>query len=238
MRPGLDVRPLMEEARAMIDEARLQEQVVETLGAFLDSSLARAAGASTSASHECLKPFAGRQRCPLSASHFVRRIVKYGHCSPCCLLVGMIYVQRVEDRIADQQKSRPTINAFNIQRLLLTAVMLASKYLDDLYCSNKQWALIGDISTQELNALELHLLSLLRFSASVSREEYFTAFAALINVQNTGEFCILAGDFPPYPYVYMWIYHSLCLTTQFSQKAARKAPQCHRNNLQVRHPPT
>ena len=205
---------MMEEARAMIDEAQLQEQVVEALGAVLDLTLA----ASECASHDSLKPFESRKSSPLSASQFVRRIVKYGHCSPCCLLVGTIYVHRVGDRIfADQQKSQPTINAFNIQRLLLTAVMLASKFLDDLYCSNKQWALIGDISTQELNALELHFLSLLRFSVSVSRQEYYAASSAL---KHEGEFYILRRWKPQSPVLHVRSSFDLSSKTTFAESGS------------------
>ena len=49
------------------------------------------------------------------------------------------------------------LTPFNIQRLLLVLMMLASKYLDDYFVSNKQWAMIGDLQTRELNHIEVFL---------------------------------------------------------------------------------
>ena len=91
----------------------------------------------------------------------------------------MMYLKRVGDKLVGKNSGR-LINAFNIQRLLLTAVMIASKYLDDLFCSNKQWALIGDISTKEINALELRLLSQLGFTVAVTKEDYLQEFHDLL----------------------------------------------------------
>ena len=56
--------------------------------------------------------------------------------------------------------------------------MLASKFLDEPHCSNKQWALVGDLSVKEMNSLELEMLWLLKFSLNVSREEYDECFQA------------------------------------------------------------
>ena len=39
-----------------------------------------------------------------------------------------------------------------MQRLLLVAMMLANKYLDDLFYSNKQWAKIGGNSLKKITA--------------------------------------------------------------------------------------
>jgi hypothetical protein len=45
--------------------------------------------------------------------------------------------------------------------------MVASKFLDDFYYSNKHWAEIGGISTSELNGLELEFLFRIAFSCSI-----------------------------------------------------------------------
>ena len=55
----------------------------------------------------------------------------------------------------------------------------AAKFLDDHYASNKQWALVGDLSTRELNTLELAMLSALDFQLFVTREEYNTSVRML-----------------------------------------------------------
>lgn len=50
--------------------------------------------------------------------------------------------------------------------------MVAAKFLDDFYYSNKHWAEIGGISTKELNNLELEFLFRTSFGLVVTREEY------------------------------------------------------------------
>jgi hypothetical protein len=50
--------------------------------------------------------------------------------------------------------------------------MEAAKFLDDFYFSNKHWAEVGGISTEEINSLELEFLFLLEFDVNVQRDEY------------------------------------------------------------------
>ena len=121
--------------------------------------------------------FEGAHPCPLSASEYVKRILKYTRCSPCNLVVGLIYLQRLRD--SDREDKKTVLSSYNIQRLLLTALMLASKFLDEPHASNKQWALVGDLSVKEMNNLEMEMLWLLKFSLNVSREEYDECFQAL-----------------------------------------------------------
>ena len=121
--------------------------------------------------------FEGAHPCPLSASEYVKRILQYTRCSPCNLVVGLIYLQRLKD--SDRDGKQTVLSSYNIQRLLLTALMLASKFLDEPHCSNKQWALVGDLSVKEMNSLELEMLWLLKFSLNVSREEYDQCFQVL-----------------------------------------------------------
>ncbi len=64
------------------------------------------------------------------------------------------------------------LTSYNIQRLLLTATLLENKMYDEPFDSYKQWAAIGDLTNQEMNALELEILFALKFSLVVSREEY------------------------------------------------------------------
>ena len=64
------------------------------------------------------------------------------------------------------------MNSTNFQRLFLVSTMTAAKFLDDFYYSNKHWAQIGGITTQEINRLELEFLFRMGFSLHMQREEY------------------------------------------------------------------
>ena len=95
-------------------------------------------------------------------------MMRYGKCSPSCAVVGLIYLQRVKKMVPSA-----CITSHNMQRLLLIAVMLANKFLDDLYFSNKHWAKIGGLSLKEVNRLELTILSLVGWRMHVTRADYF-----------------------------------------------------------------
>ena len=150
--------------QAMKDDAAAQDHLVELLGTLLDKTVQRNDGLGRKSE---LTEFEAGKACPLTASAYLKRIMKYGGCSPCCVVVGLMYLQRLKQRM-------PTVclTSGNMQRLLLTSVMLAAKYLDDLYYSNKHWAQIGGLELRELNTLELQLLFQLSFNMCVNRDQY------------------------------------------------------------------
>ena len=53
--------------------------------------------------------------------------------------------------------SRFAISRLNIHRLVITAVMLAVKFFDDIYYSNAHYAKVGGVQLKEINDLEVNL---------------------------------------------------------------------------------
>jgi hypothetical protein len=154
---------------ACVADAAAQEGVSDALGRVLDMLIAR--NDKLAPEHRgfaALPLFEGSTKYPLSASAYIRRMLKYTNTSPCNVLIGLIYLQRLKD----QAEGPVRLTSLNIQRLLLTATMLASKTHDDYFASNRQWALVGDLPLKELNELELDMLFHLRFTLVVTREEY------------------------------------------------------------------
>ena len=146
---------MVELTRAMKDDAASQEGVPEILGMLLDKTIQR----NDCLGHVCeLTEFESATCRYLSASAYLKRIMNYSCCSECCAVVGLLYLQRLKQRV---QTLRLTSN--NLQRLLLTSVMVAAKFLDDMYFSNKHWAQIGGLSLKEVNALEMIFLFRLNF---------------------------------------------------------------------------
>jgi hypothetical protein len=94
-------------------------------------------------------------------------VAKYSGASPCCFAVGLIYLERMKKR-----DPGVCLTLTNFQRLFLVSVMTAAKYLDDFYYSNKHWAEVGGITTQEINKLELEFLFRMGFNLHMQREEY------------------------------------------------------------------
>ena len=166
---------------AFVADAEAQEWIVEVLAHVLDftiksNSCEHLADRSTLAS--ALDNFQGAHPCPLSPDAYLNRILRYTRVSPCNILVGVMYMQRLKHKAAARGQDLK-LTPFNIQRLLLCAIMLAAKFHDDLFVSNRQWALVGDISTHEMNSLELDMLTELNFNLFVTRDDYNASSSAL-----------------------------------------------------------
>ncbi|KAI9487747.1 MAG: cyclin-domain-containing protein [Benjaminiella poitrasii] len=97
----------------------------------------------------------------ISLSDYLRRIVKYTSVEKSCLLILLIYIDRV-----CELHPHFTISSLTVHRFLITAVTVSSKALCDSYCTNSHYAKVGGISTQEINALELEFLSLIDWHLS------------------------------------------------------------------------
>jgi len=120
----------------------------------------------------CNKPqrptfFHSRVAPRMSVSSYLTRIHKYFGCSDECFVLALIYIDRLV-------KIHPaiTVSALSCHRLLLTAVMLAAKFHDDLFYSNAHYAKVGGLSLSEMCALESRFLNLLCWKLYVSPEEY------------------------------------------------------------------
>ena len=71
--------------------------------------------------------FHGLSRPTISIQSYLERIFKYANCSPSCYIVAYVYL----DRFAQSQPALP-VNSFNVHRLLITSVMVAAKFMDDM----------------------------------------------------------------------------------------------------------
>nr|AFK41945.1 unknown [Lotus japonicus] len=113
--------------------------------------------------HQKISVFHGLTRPTISIQSYLERIFKYANCSPSCFIVAYVYL----DRFTQKQPSLP-INSFNVHRLLITSVMVAAKFMDDMYYNNAYYARVGGITTIEMNFLELDFLFGLGFNLNVT----------------------------------------------------------------------
>ncbi|MBA0702117.1 hypothetical protein Goari_000049 [Gossypium aridum] len=118
--------------------------------------------------------FHGLTRPTISIQSYLDRIYKYANCSPSCFIVAYIYL----DRFAQKQPTLP-INSFNVHRLLITSVMVAAKFMDDIYYNNAYYAKVGGISRTEMNYLEVDFLFGLGFHLNVAPNTFHTYFTYL-----------------------------------------------------------
>lgn len=108
---------------------------------------------------------------------YLRRLVTYTQSSPSAFVVMLIYM----DRIA-RKNQRLLVTPYNMHRLLVTALTLACKMLDDRCFSNVHYAKVGGIpTTKEMNRLELQFLKYIDYSLHVNVDQYRAKLVSLEN---------------------------------------------------------
>lgn len=103
----------------------------------------------------------------MSIKDYMLRIQRYFGCSGSCYALGLIYIDRLVKRHPDI-----VVSQLSCHRLLITSMMVAAKFHDDVFFSNTYYARIGGVKVQEINALEARFVQLLEWKFQVLPEEY------------------------------------------------------------------
>lgn len=105
----------------------------------------------------------------LSVHEYLSRVATYFHCSDQCLVLSLVYIDRIV-------KLRPefVVSTLSIHRLLMTSVMVAAKFWDDVFYSNAHYAKVGGVTASECSALEAQFLKLINWRLHVLPQEYAT----------------------------------------------------------------
>ncbi|KAF9435785.1 hypothetical protein BGZ76_005540 [Entomortierella beljakovae] len=109
-----------------------------------------------------LTRFHSRAPPQISVFDYLRRIVKYTSLERSCLLVVLIYIDRVCEKVRTF-----TISSLTVHRFIITSITIAAKAVCDSYCNNSYYAKVGGLSTQELNTLEVEFLNLIEWRVAV-----------------------------------------------------------------------
>ncbi|KAF8981440.1 hypothetical protein BGZ46_002822 [Entomortierella lignicola] len=109
-----------------------------------------------------LTRFHSRAPPQISVYDYLRRIVKYTSLERACLIVILIYIDRVCEKVRTF-----TISSLTVHRFIIASVTLAAKAVCDSYCTNSHYAKVGGLSTQELNTLEVEFLGLIEWRVAV-----------------------------------------------------------------------
>ncbi len=146
------------------------EQIVDGLSAAMDYAAERNTDDDDMPSWEDpISVFFSVTKPDIETSVYVKRLVKYAQCSRASFIIVLVYLKRLEEA-----NRKLGITSYNMHRLLITALMLAAKMLDDRCFSNAHYARVGGISTvREVNRLEIQMLELLNYRLLVTPDEYF-----------------------------------------------------------------
>ena len=103
----------------------------------------------------------------ISIYSYLERIHDYSDCSDSCYVIAAIYI----DRVVSLNPSF-IVNKRNVHKLLLASILIAVKYQDDAYENNESYSMIGGVSLNELNDLELTIIRVMNSNIFVHPEEY------------------------------------------------------------------
>lgn len=124
-----------------------------------------------------LSIFQGLRAPSIGIHSYLMRIFKYAKCSPSCFVLAYAYIIKLTASQQAVAGGSSLITSLNVHRLLITSVMVATKFIDDRHYNNAYYAKIGGVSTVEMNGLELALLGSLGYRLQISMSA-FESFCA------------------------------------------------------------
>jgi hypothetical protein len=114
-------------------ESGSESDIFEEVCGVLDDLILMNDTSKLSDSDEVSRLFTG-SRVRFNATFYLNRILQYSNASPSCFVVALGYLGRFKRRYPSVLLTSRTI-----QRLLLVAVMTATKYLEDSTLGNDDW---------------------------------------------------------------------------------------------------
>ncbi|XP_062183797.1 cyclin-P4-1-like [Phragmites australis] len=190
-------------AKEMEEEPADMPRVVGVLSALLERVVERhdaaagagqlAAASSASAAPVALAPasaFRATTKPGISVRSYMARIGRFAGCSPSCYVVAYVYL----DRLLRRGRRALAVDSYSVHRLLITAVLAAVKFMDDVCYNNAYFARVGGISLPEMNYLEVDFLFGVGFDLNVSPET-FGHYCAILQ----SEMLCLELETPPPP---------------------------------------
>ncbi|KAJ3372891.1 hypothetical protein GGF31_001428 [Allomyces arbusculus] len=187
-------------AAATVDPMPLIVTNLLTTIAVANDALLRRSTLSTSTQ---LHAAAGKFRSPsvralptLSLAAYAARFTRYAPVPSAVWLAALILI----DRVASGGAPAPqvVVCTANVHRLLLVAMVVATKAHSDVFYTNKHAARVGGIPLAELNALEREMLATLEYRAHVDADE-FAKYAARLAAHSAAAARVAAAGMVPAP---------------------------------------
>jgi hypothetical protein len=123
-------------------------------------------------------PFMTQNIPSMSIKDYLLRLSQFTKMSESTIIIILIYI----DRISNLNNFRLTYR--NIYKLILSAMIIAIKYNEDLFFSSAIYAKLGGLSVSELNYLEFQFLILIKFSLFIENDLFDKYKNNLLSLQD------------------------------------------------------
>ncbi|KAJ7755686.1 cyclin-domain-containing protein [Mycena maculata] len=136
----------------------------------------------------------------ISLEAYLLRILKYCPTTNEVFLSLLVYFDRMSKLSAEATGRTFVIDSYNIHRLVIAGVTVASKFFSDVFYTNSRYAKVGGLPQTELNQLELQFLLLNDFRLVIPRDEmqrYAEQLILFSNAPHTPSSAPPSSTFPP-----------------------------------------
>ncbi|XP_043689349.1 cyclin-U2-1-like [Telopea speciosissima] len=99
----------------------------------------------------------------MTIQSYLERIFRYTRAGPPVYVVAYVYIDRLLQILPEFR-----ITYSNVHRLLITTIMVASKFVEDMNYRNSYFAKVGGLTTKDMNKLEIDFLFLMGFKLHVN----------------------------------------------------------------------
>ncbi|XP_057807325.1 cyclin-U2-2-like [Salvia miltiorrhiza] len=145
--------------------------VISVLASLIERTLARNARIAKNCRWPQLpsktRVFDGSETPDMTVQSYLERIFRYTRAGPSVYVVAYVYIDRF-----CQLHPEFRVGPSNVHRLLITTIMLASKYVEDMNYRNSYFARVGGLTAEEMNRLEVEFLFLVKFKLHVNVSVY------------------------------------------------------------------
>ncbi|BFZ57796.1 cyclin-like protein interacting with PHO85 [Savitreella phatthalungensis] len=114
-----------------------------------------------------LLAFHARNIPSISIQAYLMRILKYCPMSSDIFLCLLVYF----DRLSRASTTHFAVDSFNVHRLVIAGIVVASKFCSDVFYTNSRYAKVGGLPLAELNHLEFQFLLMNDFRLLVPLED-------------------------------------------------------------------
>jgi hypothetical protein len=100
----------------------------------------------------------------ISINYYIKRILKYCLINHSTAVFCLILIDRIPEEFL--------VSRFNIHKIILASMLIASKINEDKIHTNAYFSRVGGINLFEMNTLEIDLLNLIQFNLFVNEGTY------------------------------------------------------------------
>ena len=102
-------------------------------------------------------PFTSLSIPSISVCDYLHRLWKYSKMEETSLIIGLIYIDRL------CKKKKIVLTEFKVHRILFCCIIIAVKFNEDKYYTNRYYSKIGGMDLRQLNEMEMELLLNINF---------------------------------------------------------------------------